>query len=257
MFRGRPVPGPAGSSREAGQPHATRPHKSARAGGSSLPPTVAPPGDTGPEAGSGVTKRVTRYERVRKDVLADPTYTDAEFRAALYLAGKPPGWVVHPEVMARELSRSLSWAERTLTRLRKRGLVTVTEVRSDAGVITRRDSELDRAQVVAEPVTAGQHQRAISAHWLRPGETTQNRRSAPARTFTSAGESALLEITERPTDDGLKDDGAAPPPPVPSVVTPTGGRLPGEVRPSSEETRSTPRLLRSVPVSGQALTAVG
>ena len=35
------------------------------------------------------------YEKIRKDVIEDPTWTPAEFRLAVYLAAKPDGWVIH------------------------------------------------------------------------------------------------------------------------------------------------------------------
>ena len=63
------------------------------------------------------------YECLRKDLLEDPTLTDAEARLICYLATKPDGWVVHAAQVAGALGRSPRWAKMTLRALGHRGLV--------------------------------------------------------------------------------------------------------------------------------------
>lgn len=89
------------------------------------------------------------YERIRKDVLEDGSLPDSTFRAVMWAAAKPPGFVLRPEVMAHELGRSLSWANRALTDARKRGYVVMVEDRKPGGAFTRRTSRLVTDKVIA------------------------------------------------------------------------------------------------------------
>jgi len=140
------------------------------------------------------------YERIWKHLLEDPTLSDAECRGICYAAGKPPGWVFYPDVMARELDRSVGWAKRVLTELRKRGLVVTSPVLTERGTYKQRPSELRRDRI--GPV---QNHDAESARWLPLAETSHRRSSEPARRLTSAGESARLSDDVNPiatTDQG-------------------------------------------------------
>ena len=63
------------------------------------------------------------FEAIRKSVLEDPSLTDAEFRLALYLVTKEPGWVIHPGQIAAALGRTPNWIKTNLPALRRRGWV--------------------------------------------------------------------------------------------------------------------------------------
>jgi hypothetical protein len=70
-----------------------------------------------------VTTHVETFEPIKTSILVDPTITDAEMRLIVYLATKPPGWVVWDEDIRKSLDRSQNWVKETKAKLRRRGLL--------------------------------------------------------------------------------------------------------------------------------------
>jgi hypothetical protein len=83
-----------------------------------------------------------RYEKILASVLDDPTMTDAELRLAMYLARRPPGWVVIPAVVAKEIKRNeRHWVRPTLRLLAARGILVAGRERGERaqfGAVTYR-----------------------------------------------------------------------------------------------------------------------
>jgi hypothetical protein len=113
------------------------------------------------------------YEKILTSVLADVTITDAEYRLIGYLATRPPGWVVIPSAVARDLKRNERyWVWPALKLLLARGILTRTRDRGEHGQLGRvtftinRDTIIASAQVAAtdcetadggSPVAVSQH----------------------------------------------------------------------------------------------------
>ena len=91
------------------------------------------------------------FESIRKSLLEDPTFTDAEFRLLCYLATKPKDWVIHRKQIARDLERSeRHWVVPALKGLRARGLIVMTDERDERGRVRKRESQLRRNLVIVQ-----------------------------------------------------------------------------------------------------------
>src|SRR5580692_6058032 len=90
------------------------------------------------------------YEKILKSVLDDRTITDAEARLVMYLAARPPGWVVYPDMVARELKRSSRhWVLPTLKLLHARGLLTKHGGRKPGEANTQLTYKVNRHLIIA------------------------------------------------------------------------------------------------------------
>jgi hypothetical protein len=92
------------------------------------------------------------YEKVLTSVLGDVTITDAELKLIGYLATRPPGWVVIPAVIARELKRNERyWVWPTLKLLVARGILTRSRDRGEHGQLGQVTFTINRDTIIASP----------------------------------------------------------------------------------------------------------
>jgi hypothetical protein len=174
------------------------------------------------------------FERIRKSVLEDPTFTNAEFRLVCYLATKPDGWVIHVDQLAAALGRTTYEIGRAVTGLRRRGLVEGKQARDERGRVGPRIDRFRRDLVVSEKpqVAAGDPESTP------PGVNSGNSTKPQVRTAGRiTAERSYRSAEFRPhREDGLgRDDGL-----VETTVKPSLSQAPRE-RP---ESRSLEDLLR-------------
>jgi hypothetical protein len=148
------------------------------------------------------------YEKIRKDFLENPGFTDAEFRAAAYLATKPAGWVVRTKHIAVQLHWPVERARLALRGLRAKGYLRLSDAERKDGRFSSRDSTLIKQLVVVtrgehipagseqgkEDVSAGQHQRV------------NNQRVAATPLEITVVASDNSEKPERPREDDASLD---------------------------------------------------
>lgn len=90
------------------------------------------------------------YEKILSAVLDDPTLTDAEARLLLYLARRPPGWVVLPAVVARDIKRNERyWVRPTLRLLQARGFLTAEIRRGEHAQFAALTYRVQRDELIA------------------------------------------------------------------------------------------------------------
>jgi hypothetical protein len=94
------------------------------------------------------------WERIRTDVLTDPTITDAEIKLIGYLVTKPPGWIVRPTDIERALNRKPHWVKQTMAKLRHRGLIP-SQPRYENGRYAETIYRFDRSAVTVGGNTVG------------------------------------------------------------------------------------------------------
>jgi hypothetical protein len=106
------------------------------------------------------------YEKILRSVLDDPTLTDAEARLIGHLATRPPGWVVIPSVVAKDIKRNERyWVRPTLRLLAARGIITAVRDRGERAQFSSVTYLVNREELTApngeqnprsEPATASQ-----------------------------------------------------------------------------------------------------
>ena len=107
-------------------------------------------GTTTPRNAEACHSRPGGYAQIYRAILDDATFTDAECKLATFLAARPPGWVIIPSVIARDLKRSLRhWVIPTLRLLEARGLVEHHGGRARGAMSTRLTYTINRELLVA------------------------------------------------------------------------------------------------------------
>jgi hypothetical protein len=137
------------------------------------------------------------YEKILTSVLADVTVTDAEIKLIGYLATRPPGWVVIPAAVAKEIKRNERyWVRPTLRLLAARGIITAIKDRGERSQFTSVTYRINRDELLApdmhdngrsEPAT-------VKQSTVPPGETSEE------HDFPQVGPRAVKQSTVPPAE---------------------------------------------------------
>jgi hypothetical protein len=149
------------------------------------------------------------YEKILRSVLDDPTLTDAEARLIGHLATRPPGWVVIPSVVAKDIKRNERyWVRPTLRLLAARGIITAERGRAERAQFTSVTYLVNRDELIAPsgeqnprsgPATASQSM-------VPPAETHEEQENPQVGPRAASQSTVPPAETQKPrSDHGLSD----------------------------------------------------
>lgn len=151
------------------------------------------------------------YEKILTSVLSDVTITDAEIKLIGYLATRPPGWVVIPAAVARELKRNeRHWVRPTLRLLAARGFVTAIGARGERAQFAAVTYRVNRDELIAPG--AENHPRSepatVKPSTVPPAETGEERVFPQAAPQTGIPSTVPPAETQKARSDRGRSDRA-------------------------------------------------
>jgi len=149
------------------------------------------------------------YEKILTSVLADVTITDAEMKLICYLATRPPGWVVIPAAVAKDIKRNERyWVRPTLRLLAARGFLSAIRDRGEHGQLGSVTYRINRDELLAPYATENPRSEpsTVKQSMVPPAETEEERESSQVGPPTVKQSVARPAKTQKASSDhGLSD----------------------------------------------------